>query len=77
MAKSYLYKLVGAFGDPIEENPTRVMFEAAFKKLGLQWTYLNINVRGGELRDAVKGLRAMNYSGINHTILRGRSIRYL
>jgi shikimate dehydrogenase len=68
MAKSYLYKLVGAFGDPIEENPTRVMFEAAFRKLGLQWTYLNINVKGGELRDAVKGLRAMNYSGINLTI---------
>jgi shikimate dehydrogenase len=68
MAKSYLFKLVGAFGDPIEENPTRVMFEAAFKKLKLKWTYLNINVRGGELRDAVKGLRAMNFSGINLTI---------
>ena len=68
MAKSYLYNLVGAFGDPIEENPTRVMFEAAFSKLKLQWTYLNIKVRGGELPDAVRGLRAMNFSGINLTI---------
>ncbi|MCK4924834.1 MAG: shikimate dehydrogenase [Spirochaetes bacterium] len=68
MAKSYLYYLVGAFGDPIAENPTRVMFEAAFRKLKLQWMYLNINVRGGDLRDAVKGLRAMNFSGINLTI---------
>ena len=68
MAKSYLYNLVGAFGDPIEENPTRVMFEAAFRKLKLQWMYLNINVRGGDLRDAVKGLRSMNFSGINLTI---------
>jgi shikimate dehydrogenase len=68
MAKSYLYNLVGAFGDPIAENPTRVMFEAAFQKLKLQWKYLNINVRGGDLQDAVKGLRAMNFSGINLTI---------
>lgn len=68
MAKNYMYNLVGAFGDPIAENPTRVMFEAAFRKLNLQWMYLNINVKGGNLRDAVRGLRAMNFSGINLTI---------
>jgi shikimate dehydrogenase len=68
MAVNYLYKLVGAFGDPIAENPTRVMFEAAFRKLNLQWTYQNINVRAGDLADAVAGLRAMNFSGINLTI---------
>jgi shikimate dehydrogenase len=44
------------------------MFEAAFKKLNLQWMYLNINVKGGDLRQAVQGLRAMNFDGINLTI---------
>jgi len=68
MEKSYLFKLAGAFGDPIEENPTRVMFEAAFRKLNLQWTYQNIHVKKDDLEDAVKGLRAMNFSGINLTI---------
>jgi shikimate dehydrogenase len=68
MATNYLYELVGAFGDPIAENPTRVMFEAAFKKLKLQWMYLNIQVRQEGLRDAVRGLRAMNFRGINLTI---------
>ena len=68
MATNYLYELVGAFGDPIAENPTRVMFEAAFKKLKLQWTYLNIQVRQEDLRDAVRGLKAMNFRGINLTI---------
>jgi len=68
MEKSYLFKLAGAFGDPIEENPTRVMFEAAFRKLDLQWTYQNIHVKKDDLEDAVKGLRAMNFSGINLTI---------
>ncbi len=68
MAKDYLYNLVGAFGDPIAENPTRVMFEAAFRKLNLQWMYLNINVKEGDLQNAVRGLRAMNFSGINLTI---------
>ncbi len=34
-ANSYLAELVGAFGDPIAENPTGVMQEAAFRALGL------------------------------------------
>ena len=29
MAKNYRAELVGAFGDPIDENPTGVMEEAA------------------------------------------------
>jgi len=78
VATNYLYNLVGAFGDPIAENPTRVMFEAAFRKLKLQWMYLNIHVKGEVLGDAVKGLRAMNFSGINLTLPhKVQVIRYL
>jgi shikimate dehydrogenase len=78
MATNYLYELVGAFGDPIAENPTRVMFEAAFKKLKLQWTYLNIHVKREGLRDAIRGLRAMSFRGINLTIPhKVRVIQYL
>ena len=44
------------------------MQEAAFAELGLQWRYLTIEVKPEALPDAVKGLRAMNFQGINLTI---------
>ena len=68
MEQNFRYELVGAFGDPIDENPTGVMFEAAFEALGLKWRYLPIRVTADGLRDAVAGLRAFNFMGINCTI---------
>jgi shikimate dehydrogenase len=65
---NYKYDLVGAFGDPIAENPTGIMQEAAFQALGLQWRYLLIEVHKGDLEAAIKGIRAMNFQGINLTI---------
>jgi shikimate dehydrogenase len=41
-ANSYLADLVGAFGDPIAENPTGVIQEAAFRALDLNWRYLTM-----------------------------------
>ena len=65
---NYQSELVGVFGDPVAENPTIVMQEAAFKALGLNWRYLNIHVRPDDLERAMQGLRAMNFAGINCTI---------
>jgi shikimate dehydrogenase len=42
--------------------------EAAFRKLGLNWRYLTIEVLPEDLENAVKGLRAFNMRGINLTI---------
>ena len=67
-ANSYLAELVGAFGDPIAENPTGVMQEAAFRALDLNWRYLTIEVHAADLAAAVAGMRAMNFRGINLTI---------
>ncbi len=67
-AKNYKSELVGVFGHPVAENPTIVMQEAAFKDLGLNWRYLNLEVLPEDLADAVQGLRAMNFAGINCTI---------
>ncbi len=61
-------ELVGAFGDPIDENPTGIMQEAAFRQLGLDFRYLSILVRAADLPVAIAGLRAMNFRGINLTI---------
>lgn len=68
MAANYKAELVGAFGDPIAENPTGVMQEAAFAALGLNWRYLTIEVKAEALGDAIKGIRAMGFQGINLTI---------
>ncbi|MFN2106811.1 MAG: shikimate dehydrogenase [Candidatus Promineifilaceae bacterium] len=65
---SYLSELTGVFGYPVAENPTIVMQEAAFKAMGLNWRYLNLEVHARDLADAVRGMRAMNFKGINLTI---------
>ncbi|HXV44953.1 MAG TPA: shikimate dehydrogenase [Anaerolineae bacterium] len=65
---NYKAELVGVFGHPVAENPTIVMQEAAFQAMGLNWRYLTIEVYPEVLADAFKGLRAMNFQGINLTI---------
>ncbi len=67
-ASSYRAELVGAFGDPIAENPTIVLQEAAFRALDLNWRYLTIEVHAADLAAAMAGMRAMNFRGINLTI---------
>ena len=61
-------ELVGVFGDPVDENPTGIMQEAAFEAVGLNWRYLALKVTAADLARAVAGLRAMNFRGINLTI---------
>lgn len=68
MGKCYRSELVGAFGCPIDENPTGVMEEAAFAAKGLDYRYLTIKVNPGDLKKAMEGMRAMNMRGINLTI---------
>ncbi len=68
MSKSYREELVGVFGCPVDENPTVVIQQAAFQALGLPYRYLTIKVKPEDLHDAIKGLKAMNFKGINLTI---------
>jgi shikimate dehydrogenase len=66
---NYMAEIVGVFGDPVAENPTGVMQNAAFKALGLNWLYLNFEVTAANLAGAVQGMRAMNnFRGVNCTI---------
>lgn len=68
MAKNYRSELVGAFGCPIDENPTGVMEEAAFREKGLDYRYLTIKVKPENLKAAMEGVRAFGMKGINLTI---------
>ncbi|MGI5947132.1 MAG: shikimate dehydrogenase [Lachnospiraceae bacterium] len=68
MSKCYRSELVGAFGCPIDENPTGVMEEAAFAAKGLDYRYLTVKVEKKDLEDAIKAVKAFNMKGINITI---------
>jgi shikimate dehydrogenase len=61
-------ELVGVFGQPVDENPTQPMIEAAFAAAGLDWRYLTIEVAPDGLAHAVRGARAMGFRGFNCTI---------
>jgi shikimate dehydrogenase len=68
MAANFKAELVGCFGQPVAENPTGAMQEAAFQALGLNWRYLTVEVKPGDLRDAMLGVRAFGMQGVNLTI---------
>jgi shikimate dehydrogenase len=65
---NFKQELTGAFGQPISENPTQVMVEAAYRHHELDWRYLTIEVAPDGLEEAVKGAKAMGFQGFNCTI---------
>ncbi|MBN1836882.1 MAG: shikimate dehydrogenase [Spirochaetales bacterium] len=65
---SFKQELTAVFGQPVAENPTQAMIEAAYRHHGLPWRYLTIEVAPDALGDAVRGARAMGFAGFNLTI---------
>ena len=65
---NFKQELTACFGQPVSENPTQVMIEAAYKYHRLEWRYLTIEVAPDRLADAVQGARAMGFAGFNCTI---------
>jgi len=65
---NFKQELTAAFGQPISENPTQAMVEAAYRHHNLEWRYLTIEVAPEGLSDAVAGARAMGFAGFNCTI---------
>jgi len=61
-------KITGIFGYPVEHTLSPGMHNAAFEKIGLDYCYLPFLVRPDYLEDAVKSIRALNFSGVNITI---------
>src|ERR1041384_6829478 len=68
MGANFKAELVACFGQPVAENPTGAMQEAAFRALGLNWRYLTMEVAPENLADAVRGARAFGFRGFNLTI---------
>jgi shikimate dehydrogenase len=66
--RSFQSDVLTLFGQPVAENPTVVMIEAAFRAMGLDWRYLTLEVARADLADAVRGMRAMGIRGGNCTL---------
>lgn len=66
--KCYRSELIGLFGFPVDENPTVVIMEAAFKALELNYRYNTMLVYPEDLETAVKSLKALHMKGTHITI---------
>ena len=78
MRTSYQRQLTAVFGDPVDDNPTVVMEQAAFDAEGIPMDYLTIQVKQGDLQAAIAGMRAMNFTGANITMPhKGEVLQYL
>ena len=65
---NFKQELTAVFGQPVAENPTQAMIEAAFKHHNLDWRYLTIEVAPDNLAEAVEGAKVMGFQGFNCTI---------
>lgn len=68
MAKNYRAELTGVFGDPVDDNPTGVVEEAAFQAKNLNYRYLTIRVLPEDLEAAMTSVRVLGMKGINLTM---------
>lgn len=64
----FLSQLTGCFALPVDENPTVVMVEAAYRHHGLNARYINIEVGPDNLGGVVAGAKAMGWIGFNCSI---------
>ena len=61
-------EIIGCFGDPIWENPTEIMMEAAFKHHGIKYRYVTTEVTAENLEGAFQGAKSMGFKGFNCTL---------
>jgi shikimate dehydrogenase len=61
-------RVVCVIGDPIAHSLSPVMHNAAFRHLGLDFTYVAFHVLPAQLKAAVSGMRALQIAGTNVTV---------
>ncbi|MET0152288.1 MAG: shikimate dehydrogenase [Candidatus Binatia bacterium] len=61
-------RVVAILGDPVEHSLSPVMHNAAFAALGLDFAYVALRVRPAALEEAIEGVRALGFAGLNVTV---------
>lgn len=60
--------LLGVIGDPISHSKSPAMHQAALEALGVPGSYVPMHVKSGQVGDAIAGIKALGFRGINVTI---------
>ncbi|HLK43708.1 MAG TPA: shikimate dehydrogenase, partial [Thermoleophilia bacterium] len=55
-------------GDPVRHSLSPVLHNAAFAAVGLDWVYVALDVREGDVVAALAGARAMRFEGLSVTM---------
>jgi shikimate dehydrogenase len=61
-------QIYGIIGDPVEHSFSPGMQNSAFRAMGLDAVYVPFKVKKEDLKDAIKGVRALGIRGLNVTI---------
>lgn len=61
-------RICGVIGDPIEHTLSPIMQNAAFAKLHLDYVFIAMKVKAGELDSAIRGARSLGIHGLNVTM---------
>ncbi|MFD2612674.1 shikimate dehydrogenase [Paenibacillus gansuensis] len=61
-------QMFGVFGDPVRHSRSPVMMNRAFQATGVNGAYAAFHVKPAELKQAVEGIRALGFRGVNVTI---------
>ncbi|MCB0166460.1 MAG: shikimate dehydrogenase [Anaerolineae bacterium] len=70
--------LVGLLGWPVKHSLSPLMHNAAFASLGLEWAYVPLPVKPANVEQAMRGLSALGFMGVNVTVPHKQAvIRYL
>lgn len=60
--------LLGVIGDPILHSKSPAMHTAALQATGIPGTYVPLHVTADRLQDAIQGVRALGFRGVNVTV---------
>jgi shikimate dehydrogenase len=61
-------RIVGIIGSPLDHTLSPAVHNAAFDYMGLNWCYVPMPVQDGYLEEAVEGLKALSFVGVNVTM---------
>ena len=61
-------QIYGLIGDPVEHSFSPLMMNAAFSYMNLDAYYLAFQVETKKVSEAIEGIRALNFAGVNVTV---------
>ncbi|HLD75949.1 MAG TPA: shikimate dehydrogenase [Candidatus Norongarragalinales archaeon] len=61
-------QLTGVVADPVEHSMSPPMHNANFASLGLNFAYVAMRVKPCDLKEAIEGLKALNFIGFNVSV---------